>query len=195
MEIMKSGNIIVLKGHLKAVNDINVMMANEMLYDKKQSEILAFGNVKLFSKNLKNESLEIYGSFAKYNMCTEIGKIWGDNTMIKYFIHASSSTSTIILYADKVYIDKNMQILSAYDNVKVITSYGTIYSDNAIFDRKTFEVIFKKDKNRPIADVLYNGNKGIYEADKMVFDNFENNNKKIIMTGSVLGKIKMESKL
>jgi lipopolysaccharide assembly outer membrane protein LptD (OstA) len=193
MEIMSAGDVAVLKGHLKAVNDMSVMMANEMVYDRKRSEILASGDIKLFSKNLENESFEVYGNFAKYNMCTDTGKIWGSNTKIKYFMHTLSSP--IILYAYEVHVDRNMQILSACNNVKVTTLYGTIYSDNAVFDKRTFEVIFKKDKNRPIADVLYDGKKGLYEADEMIFNDFGNNNKKIVMNGSVSGKIKMKGKI
>jgi lipopolysaccharide export system protein LptA len=192
MEIRDGGSVMVSKGNSKAVNKDNIVMADKMTYSRKNSVLLAAGNVKLLSKMQDNESVEACGEFAQYYMNDENGKFWGDNTVVKYFMQ--SSDLPLILKAREIYVDKKRETLSAYNDVKVITSSGTIYSDNAVFSRETLGVVFKKDKKRPIADVFYDGKKGIYEADEMIFYNSDCS-KKIIMNGSVVGKIEMKEKI
>ncbi|MDR0723748.1 MAG: hypothetical protein LBF23_00995 [Endomicrobium sp.] len=189
MEIKNAGKLTVSKGHSVAINENTIINADEMSYDKENSLISAKGNVKLLSKTKKLEPIEVYGKYSNYNPNTQKGKICGD-VLIKYFVN--NSTSPLLLCAKEVYVDKNSQTLNACNDVVVVTSSGTIYADNGSFDKKTSGIIFKKDKKRPVAHVLSSGNKGKYEADEMFFYNSKNDEKKIVMKGSVLGKIKME---
>ena len=83
--------------------------------------------------------------------------------------------------------------MNAYNDVVVTATGGTIYSDNVAFNGKTFNAVFQKYEKRPVVDISYNDNKGYYEADEIVFQGSDGD-KKIIMNGSVTGKIKMEDK-
>jgi lipopolysaccharide assembly outer membrane protein LptD (OstA) len=189
LEIRKAGEVTSSLGNSKAFNNGNVITADKMTYDKKKSDVLAKGNVKLVLKNQKGEPIEARGSFAEYNMNSQSGKIWGNNALIKYFVE--NSTTPYVLHAKEIDIDRKNQTLRAYNNVEVITSSGTIYSDNGVFDKNSLNVVFKKDRKRPIADIYYDGKNGRYEADEMVFYNGDNN-KKIVMHGSVTGKIEIK---
>jgi lipopolysaccharide assembly outer membrane protein LptD (OstA) len=194
MEVRKAGEITILEGNLKAVTDGNVMTAYKMIYDKKNSFLSAFNNVILVSKMQNGERFEVYGNFAIYYINDKKGKFWGNNTVAKYFMQNSSSILPIVLHAQEIYIDINLEILNAYDDVIIETSLGTVYSDNAVFNGKTLNASFQKYKKRPIARISYGDRKGFYEADGMIF-NIAENNKKIIMNGGVAGKIEMEDKI
>jgi hypothetical protein len=119
-------------------------------------------------------------------------KFYGCNVMTECFI--KSSKLPIILNAKEVYIDGKYEILGAYSDVEVITPYGKIYSDNAVFYKKMLKVIFKKDVKRPSVDIFYNDQEGTYVADEMIFYNSDNN-RKIIMNGSVVGKIEIKDEV
>ncbi|GHT51143.1 hypothetical protein AGMMS49990_04860 [Endomicrobiia bacterium] len=187
MEIKKTEEVINYTGNSIAINNCNKITADKMTYYKKKSDLLAEGEVKLSLKNKKGEPIEASGNLAKYNTTSQIGEIYGDRASIKYFIEGSTVPYT--LYAKKINIDRKNQTLRAYDDVKVITSSGTISSDNGVFDKNNTSIVFKKDKKRPIADVHHDGNKGLYKADEMIFYDKDN---RIVMKGSVTGKIKME---
>jgi len=167
------------------------IIADKTSFDKKHSEFLASGNVKIVSKFTNGERVEASGSFAKYNTNTGKGKLWsrGKKTSVKYFVKGSSTP--VIIWAEEMQFDKNGENIEAYGDVFVVTSSGTIRSDNATFDQKTCGAIFKKDKKRPVAEVGYEGRKQLYEANKIIF--YDNNDvKKIFMEGEVKGKIEME---
>ncbi|MDR2066779.1 MAG: hypothetical protein LBP57_02955 [Endomicrobium sp.] len=189
MEIKNAGKVTISKGHSVAVNEYSIVNADEMSYDKEKSLISAKGSVKLFSKTQELEPVEVYGNYSNYNPKTQKGKVWG-NALIKYLVN--NSTAPLVLRAKEIYVDKSKQTLDARNNVVVTTSSGTIYADNGNFDKKTLRVVFKKDKKKPLAHVLSDGKKGVYEADEMIFYHSKNDDKRIIMKGSVLGKIKME---
>jgi lipopolysaccharide assembly outer membrane protein LptD (OstA) len=189
MEIKNAGKVTISKGHSVAVNEYSIVNADEMSYDKEKSLISAKGSVKLFSKTEELEPVEVYGNYSIYNPKTQKGKVWG-NALIKYFVN--NSTVPLVLRAKEIYIDKSNQALDARNNVVVTTSSGTIYADKGNFDKKTLRVVFKKGKKKPLAHVLSDGKKGVYEADEMIFYHSKNDDKRIIMKGSVLGKIKME---
>ncbi|MDR1523509.1 MAG: hypothetical protein LBS29_06150 [Endomicrobium sp.] len=191
MEIKNEGKVTISKGHSVAINKNSVVNADEMSYDKEKSLILAKGNVKLFSKTQDLESVEVYGQYSNYNPNIQKGKIWG-NVLVKYFVN--NSTSPLVLRAKEIYIDKNKQVLDARNDVVVITSSGTIHADNGRFDKKTLGTIFKKDNKKPVAHVLNDGKEETYEADEMIFFSSKKGGQKIVMKGSVLGKIKMEDK-
>jgi lipopolysaccharide export system protein LptA len=167
------------------------IIADRTSFDKKHSEFLASGNVKIVSKFTNGERVEASGSFAKYNTNTGKGKLWGKGkkTSVKYFVKGSSMP--VIIWAEEMQFDKNGENIKTYGDVFVVTSSGTIRSDNATFDQKTSGAVFKKDKKRPVAEVRYEGRKQFYEANKMIF--YDNNDvKKIFMEGDVKGKIEME---
>ncbi|MCL2485632.1 MAG: hypothetical protein FWF00_06160 [Endomicrobia bacterium] len=191
LEVLQSGEKIISKGRSKAVNDKNTVTADKMTYIRKDSVLTAAGNVKIFSKTDDGEPVEAYGSYAKYNIETGQGKVWGAKTSIKYYL--KTSTAPFILKAHEIILNGNKETITAYKNVEVITSSGVIYSDNALFEKKNEAVYFNKDNKRPSADVHYDGRKGFYEADKMTFYNSDDN-KKIVMSGSVAAKIEMEDK-
>jgi lipopolysaccharide export system protein LptA len=62
--------------------------ANETSFDKKKSEFSASGNVRIVSKFKNGDRFEALGRFARYNATTGKGKIWGKNTLVKYFVKA-----------------------------------------------------------------------------------------------------------
>ncbi|MDR1951917.1 MAG: hypothetical protein LBQ37_00180 [Elusimicrobiota bacterium] len=95
-----------------------------------------------------------------------------------------------VIVSDEMSYDKNTSIISALGNVVITTSSGTIRSDNAVFNSTTNILIMRKDEKRPEADVIYEGRKGFYSADKITFYNYEN--KRIVLEGDVRGKIQME---
>jgi lipopolysaccharide assembly outer membrane protein LptD (OstA) len=188
VEITKAGEIVNCVGNSKVVNNNNVITADKMTYNKKKSDILAEGKVKLLLKNQKGEPIESYGNFAEYNINSQSGKIFGDSALIKYFVE--NSTVPYVLHAKEINIDRKNKTLKVYNDVEVTTSYGTIYSDNGVFNENSFEGTFKKDKKRPTADVCYDGKIGRFEADEIIFCNKDNN--KITMKGSVRVKIKVK---
>jgi lipopolysaccharide assembly outer membrane protein LptD (OstA) len=191
MEVIKAGEITILKGNSKVVADGNIMTASKMIYDKKKSFLSAFDNVVLLSKMQSGERFEVCGNFAYYYINDKKGKFWGNNTVAKYFMQDSSSTPPVILYAQEIYIDRNLETLNAYNDVIIETSSGKVYSDNVIFNGKTLNAVFQKYKKRPIAHVYYGDRKEFYEADEIIF-NIAEDHKKIIMNGGVAGKIEME---
>ncbi|MDR1400767.1 MAG: hypothetical protein LBI98_00365 [Endomicrobium sp.] len=196
MEIKDNGEITVLKGNLKVTSDWSTITARNITYNRGKSVISAYGDVN-FLLNLKdNEMIEGCGNFAHYDMNKKKGKIWGDTTLkLKYFMNNLSSPMPTILCAQEVYIDDNLKTLNAYDDVEVITSYGTIYSDNAIFSKKEHYAVFRKDKKRPVANIFHDGIKGVCEADKMVFYGSSASDKKgVAMYGLVEVKIEMKDK-
>jgi lipopolysaccharide export system protein LptA len=159
-----------------------------MTYNKKDSFVSAYGNVRLYSKTDDGEPLQARGDFADYSLSLQRGKLWGKKTNLKYF---PKDRDKLELNAKEVSIDKNLETLSAYKDVEIITSSGTIYSDNAVFDKKTSSLKAVKENKRPLADVIYDGRKGRYTADEMIFYNSKDD-KKIEMKGRVKGKIQME---
>ncbi len=172
------------------------MTASKMIYAKKNSILSGFGNVILQSKMQNGKRFEVCGNSAHYYINDKKGEFWGDNTAARYFVQNSSSSPTpsIILHAQKICIDRNLETLNAYDDVTIETSSETVYSDNVVFNGKTLNAIFQKCKKRPIVSVSYDDRKGFYEADEMIF-NIADDNKKIIMNGTVTGKIEIEDKI
>ena len=191
MEILRSGETTVSKGNSKAVNGRNTIKSDKMTYNKKDSYVSASGNVRLYSRTDDDEPLEARGDFANYSLQLQQGKLWGKKINVKYFLKDSDKWE---LNAKEAVIDRNIETLSAYKDVEIITSSGTIYSDNAVFDKKTFSLTAVKENKRPVADVIYDGKKGLYEADEMIFYNSKND-KKIVMNGGVKGRIQTEDKI
>jgi lipopolysaccharide export system protein LptA len=165
------------------------IIADKTSFNKKHSEFLAYGNIKIVSKFTNGEMVEALGSFAKYNINTGKGKLWGNGKKIsvKYFVNGSLP---VIIWAEEMQFDKNSESIKAYGDVFVVTSSGAIHSDNVLFDQKTYGSVFEKDKIRPVAEARYEGIKQFYEANKMIFYD-DNNYVKIFMEGDVKGRIEM----
>jgi lipopolysaccharide assembly outer membrane protein LptD (OstA) len=166
------------------------IIADKTSFDKKHSEFLASGNVKVVSKFKNGDRIEASGRFAKYNTNSGKGKLWGKNTLVKYFVKGSSTP--FIMLAKEIKFDKNGENIKAYGDVFIVTSSGTIRSDNVLFDQKISGAVFEKDKIRPVAEVVSEGRKQLYEANKMIFYDTDDG-KKIFMEGNVKGKIEMEN--
>ena len=81
-----------------------------------------------------------------------------------------------------------------WGDVEIVTSSGTIFSDKAQVDAKTKSMTVSSETKRPVADTVYDNRKGLFEADTMTYYHSEDN-KKIVMKGSVKGKIEMEDKI
>jgi lipopolysaccharide export system protein LptA len=162
MELKKAGKIACSKGNSKAFNSNNIVNADKITYDKINTNLSAFGNVQLRIKIKNKESFEAYGNLAQYNMTSQKGKICGKHVLIKYFI--DNSTTPCILSGEEIHIDAKARILTT---------------------------IKKNEKRRPVANVYFGSKKGLYEADKVVISEFKGT-KKIMMKGSVLGKIEMK---
>jgi lipopolysaccharide assembly outer membrane protein LptD (OstA) len=92
--------------------------------------------------------------------------------------------------ADEMIYDKSASKISAKGNVSVITSSGTVRSDIAVFDAQLNTITLDTRRKRPQAYVDYEGKKGYYVADKMIF--FNHRYKRILMQGNVDGKIYVE---
>jgi lipopolysaccharide export system protein LptA len=194
MEIKDGGKVTILKGNSKIISDWNTITAENIIYDRGKSVISSQGDVRflLNSKNNESEAIEGYGNFIRYNVNEKNGKIWGD-TILKLKCFINDSSYPIILCAQEIYVDDNLKILKAHSNVEVMTSYGKICSDNAVFSRKESYAVFEKDKQRPVANVFHGGIRGICEADRMGFYNLYDE-KRIIMNGSVEVKIEIKEK-
>jgi len=190
MEIKDKGELTVLKGNSKVVKDEDAIVSDKIIYNKNKSSVSASGNVGFLTKTKNNEVIEIRGNFADYNMKKGAGKLWG-NVVLRYFMR--NLAAPVILCAQEIYIDKDMRTLKAYGNVELTTSDGKVYSDNIVFSQEKPCAVFKKDKKRPTVYVFHSGNKSVYEADEIVFYNFDKN-KKITMNGSVSAKIEVEDK-
>ena len=94
--------------------------------------------------------------------------------------------------ADEMVYDKNTALIRAKGNVIIDTSSGTMRADNAVYISTLNAAYMVKDKNRPSADIVYEGTKGFYEADKMTFFNYES--KKVLMEGNVKGKVNVKER-
>jgi lipopolysaccharide export system protein LptA len=165
------------------------IIADKAFFNKKHSEFLASGNVKIVSRFTNDDRVEALGGFVKYNINAGKGKLWGRDKKIsiKYFVNGPSMP--VIIWAEEIEFDKNGENIKAYGDVFVVTSSGVIHSDSVLFDRKISGSIFEKDKTRPVAEIRYEGTKQLYEANKMIF--YDNNYVKIFMEGDVKGKIEM----
>jgi lipopolysaccharide export system protein LptA len=191
MEILNSGNILISKGNSKAVRGSNVLRADTMIYDKKKSIVSALGNVRLSGKTEDNSSVFAEGDNAVYDEKSETGKFFGKKVLIKYLVKNSSQPVT--LSAKKIVIDRKKEIITAQTDVEIITSSGTIRSDNAVYIKKSNGLIFRKAEKRPTVNAIYEDKTGDYEADTIVLYN-SSAAKKIVMSGSVVGKIKIGEK-
>jgi hypothetical protein len=93
--------------------------------------------------------------------------------------------------AKEIYLDADNSTVKVLKDVEVITSSGTIYSDNALFNREQNSIFVVKEIKRPITYMNYQDKKGEFEADSMLFERDSDKNR-IRMNGRVKGKIHIE---
>jgi lipopolysaccharide assembly outer membrane protein LptD (OstA) len=184
MKITEGGHIIVSKGQSQIIQNNNIFRANLILYNRYRNSIVSYGKIDIHLQIQKDEFIEAQGEQAQFCFNRKIGKLVGgtQQVIIKYF-KKNLIMPYCTLYSDQLYFDQNT--LEAYNNVKVVTKYGFIRSNNAFFNNNC--AIFKSDKNRPTADILYNNMKIFCKANEILFS-FENN--KIIMKGNIKCTIK-----
>jgi lipopolysaccharide assembly outer membrane protein LptD (OstA) len=115
----------------------------------------------------------------------------GGNTIISIG-NSKAVDGDNVLRANEMSYDKSSGKGFAKGDVIIETSSGTVRADNAAFDSNENTVVMTKDINRPEADIIYEGDKGHYSADKMTFFNYEK--KKILMEGKVIGKMEIKEK-
>jgi lipopolysaccharide export system protein LptA len=189
LNIQKKGDIIVSEGNSKAVSDDNTIKSKKMSYDKNRSLISANGSVQIFMKSEEGEPLEAYGDYGTYKTDTQIGEFYGDLIKVKYYMKDSSEP--MFMNSKKIYFDGAKKTVRALSDVEIITTSGTVYSDNAFFYRDSNSVVVTKDVKRPVADILYDGKTGKFVADSMQIEKKDNIGS-IKMRGTVKGKIKVD---
>ena len=188
MIIKNSGEKTIFKGNAKIVRGANTITADNMIYYKKTDNIDANGNIKFIVKNDDGSIVNAMSQKAVYNIKNYSGKLWDGNPVIEYNI--ANSTDTVFLYADMIELNKNFESAKAKDNVKIISSSGTITSDNAFLNRNDNSLIMIKDKNKPAVDVKQDDKEAHFKADEisLFYDT-----KIVQMKNNVEGKIIMET--
>ena len=188
MIIKNSGEKTIFKGNAKIVRGCDTITADNMIYYKKTDNIDATGNIKFIVKNDDGSTVNAMSQKAIYNIKNYNGKLWGGNPVIKYNI--ANSTDTVFLYADTIELNKNFESAKAKDNVKIISSSGTITSDNAFLNRNDNSLIMTKDKNKPAVDVKQGDKEAHFKADEI---SLFYETKTVQMKNNVEGKIIMET--
>ena len=114
--------------------------------------------------------------------------MWGSNPVVEYKIQ--NSTDTIFLYMDTLYLSDNFESVKAVDNVKILSSSGTITADNALLKKEDNSLYMEKDKNKPQVNVWQEDKKAEFKADEisLLYDK-----KTVKMNKNVEGKIIFES--
>ncbi len=187
MIIKNSGEKTIFKGNAKIVRGANTITADNMIYYKQTDNIDANGNIKFVVRNEDGSIINASSKKAVYNIKSYSGKLWDGNPTIKY--NLANSTDTVFLYADTIELNKNFESAKAKDNVKIISSSGTITSDNAFLDRQNNSLIMQKDKNKPAVDIKQDDKEAHFKADEisLFYDT-----KTVQMKNNVEGKIIIE---
>ena len=91
---------------------------------------------------------------------------------------------------DTWYLNENFESVKAMDNVKIISSSGTITADNALLKKSDNSLYMEKDKNKPQVNVWQEDKKAEFKADEisLLYDK-----KTVKMNKNVEGKIIFES--
>ena len=158
----KNEEKIVTKGNSKAIDNKNIITANEFNYDKLKNVINAKKNVeiedlekdiKIFSDDItyfKNEEKIVTFGFTEANIEDEYNFVSSDVTFLRNTLDLSSNnTTTIKDNFDSVYnLDKfrytiNNKLLKA-KNLKIITKNENEKKDNYFFSEGIFNLENKK---------------------------------------------------
>ncbi len=184
MIIKDKGNVAHFKGNAKVVRGNYNITSDDMTYYKDSSEIDAEGKVKFFVTGEDGSIIKASSEKAKYNTKKLNGKMWDGNPVVEYKI--SNSTDTIFLYMDELYLNDNFESAKAVDNVKIVSSSGTITADNALLNKSENSLYMQKDKNKPQVNVWQEDKKAEFKADEI---SLFYNDKTVKMDKNVEGKI------
>lgn len=165
MLIKKKEELTVVKGNGQVVRGNKVIKADTIIYSEKQNQIDANGNVKFFDTYDDGSKIKALSANATYNTEKSDGKLWGGNPFIEYNI--KNSTDVVYLYADNFYLDQGFQSARAESNVKIITSSGTITSDNAKVSKSDNTLYMHKDINRPKIIAYQDDKYAEFESDEL----------------------------
>ena len=188
MILKDKGQIAYFKGHANVTRGNYNIMSNEMTYYRKSDDVDAKGNVLFIVKNEDGSIIKASAANANYNTKLLNGKMWGDNPFVEYEL--KNSSDTIFLYMDTLYLNDNFESVKAIDNVRIISSSGTIISDNALLKKEDNSLYMEKDKNKPQVNVWQEDKKAEFKADEisLLYDK-----KTVKMNNNVEGKIIFES--
>lgn len=188
MILKDKGQIAYFKGHANVKRGNYNITSNEMTYYRKTDDVQAKGKVNFSVKNEDGSVIKAKSENANYNTKLLNGKMWGDNPVVEYEIN--NSTDTIFLYMDTLYLSDNFESVKAIDNVKIISSSGTITADNALLKKEDNSLYMEKDKNKPQVNVWQQDKKAEFKADEisLLYDK-----KTVKMNKNVEGKIIFES--
>lgn len=184
MIIKSKGKVSVFKGNAKVVRGNYNITADEMKYYKDTEEIDAKGKVKFYVKNEDGSIIKANSSKAKYNVKNMSGKMWAGKPKVEYFV--KGSTNTVILYMDKLYLRDNFESAKAVGHVKIISSSGTITSDNAVLRKNEKSLFMTKEKNKPNVNVWQKGKTANFKADEI---SLLYNERTVKMDKNVEGKV------
>lgn len=188
MIIKDKGTVAYFKGHANVKRGNYNITSNEMIYYRLTNDVDAKGNVNFFVNNEDGSTIKAKAENAKYNTNLLNGKMWGSNPVVEYKIQ--NSTDTIFLYMDTLYLSDNFESVKAVDNVKILSSSGTITADNALLKKEDNSLYMEKDKNKPQVNVWQEDKKAEFKADEisLLYDK-----KTVKMNKNVEGKIIFES--
>ena len=187
MIIKDKGKTAYFKGHANVKRGNYNITSNEMIYYRTTDDVDAKGNVKFSVINEDGSVIKAKAENAKYNTKLLNGKMWGNNPVIEYEL--KNSTDTIYLYMDTLYLNDNFESVKAIDNVRIISSSGTITADNALLKKSDNSLYMEKDKNKPQVNVWQEDKKAEFKADEisLLYDE-----KTVKMNRNVEGKITFE---
>lgn len=188
MIIKDKGNVAFFKGNAKVVRGNYNITSDNMTYYKNSSEIDAEGKVKFFVTNDDGSIIKASSEKAQYNTKKLSGKMWEGNPVVEYKI--KDSTDTVFLYMDTLYLNDNFESAKAVDNVKIISSSGTITADNALLNKTEKSLFMQKDKNKPQVTVWQKDKKAEFNADEI---SLFYNSKTVKMDKNVEGKITFDN--
>lgn len=188
MIVKDKGQIAYFKGNANVKRGNYNITSNEMTYYKNTNDIDAKGNVKFLVKNEDGSVIKAKSANAKYNTKNLSGKMWGNSPVVEYEL--KSSSDTIYLYMDTLYLNDNFESAKAVDNVKIVSSSGTITADNALLKKAENSLFMEKDKNKPQVNVWQEGKNAEFKADEisLLYDK-----KTVKMNKNVEGKIILDS--
>lgn len=188
MILKDKGQIAYFKGHANVKRGNYNITSNEMTYYRTTDDVEAKGKVNFLVKNEDGSIIKAKSANAKYNTKLLNGKMWGNNPVVEYEV--KNSSDTIFLYMDTLYLSDNFESVKAIDNVKIVSSSGTIIADNALLKKEDSSLYMEKDKNKPQVNVWQEDKKAEFKADEI---SLLYNEKTVKMNKNVEGKIIFES--
>ena len=188
MILKDKGQVAYFKGHANVKRGNYNITSNEMTYYRNTDDVEAKGKVKFLVENEDGSVIKANSANAKYNTKLLNGKMWGNSPVVEYEI--KDSTDTIFLYMDTLYLSDNFESVKAIDNVKIVSSSGTITADNALLKKEDNSLYMEKDNNKPQVNVWQEDKKAEFKADEisLLYDK-----KTVKMNKNVEGKIIFES--